>query len=235
MSNLAVIPARGGSKRLPRKNIKKLAGKPLIHYTLEAVVHSGVFDDVLLSSDDEEILEVGSKVHGVTAEYRDPSLAEDEVKVIDLIRSISKRDGYVDKYEKIGLFLPTCPFRTSQHIAEGYKLLDESSYSVVSVTEMDEPVQLSLTIDENGRADLNALLNPSPLVTGETRSQDFSKYFIVNGGFYIAWMNQFVGRENFFQGDVKAYVVDKLHSVDIDYELDFEWAEYLIKNNHVKL
>lgn len=233
MSNLAVIPARGGSKRLPGKNIKPLLGKPLIHYTLEAVVNSEEFDDILLSSDDETILEIGSKIPGVTSEYRKPALAGDNVKVIDLVRSISMRDGYADKYEKIGLFLPTCPFRTAHHISEGIKLLDKESFSVVSVTEMDEPVQLSLTINENNDAKLNALLDPSPLVTGDTRSQEFSKYYIVNGGFYVAWMDQFVTKNNFFQGKTKAYVIDKLHSVDIDYQLDFEWAEYLLKNNHV--
>ncbi|MDW7695810.1 acylneuraminate cytidylyltransferase family protein [Flammeovirgaceae bacterium SG7u.111] len=235
MRNIAIIPARGGSKRLPNKNILPLAEKPLIHYTLEAVVNSALFETVILSSDDDKILDIGREIEGVTLEKREVTLAGDNIKVIDLVKSIAARKGYINQFETIGLFLPTCPFRTAKHIQEAYQLLSEDDLSVVSVTEMSDPVQLTLTIDESKLANPEALLNPSPLITGETRSQDFQTFYRVNGGLYIAWLKKFIEKDNFFQGKIKAYNMDKLHSVDIDYKLDLEWAEYLLKNNHVKI
>lgn len=235
MKNLAIVPARGGSKRLPQKNKKELCGKPLIHYTLEAVTHSGVFDDVLLSSDDPEILELGAKVSGVTPEKREAQYATDTSKVIELIRAIAQRPDVKGQYDCIGLFLPTCPFRTAQHIKEGFALLTREDFSVVSITEMADPVQLSLSLGEDKVINPEALLQPSPLVTGNTRSQDFDTYYRVNGGFYIAWLDKFLEKENFFQGQVKGYVMDRLHSVDIDHPIDFEWAKLLINNQYVNL
>lgn len=235
MKKLAIVPARGGSKRLPKKNIKLLNGKPLINYTLEAVVNSNVFDTVILSSDDDNILEIGSKVNGVTPEKREQELAGDKVKVIDLIKKIADRPGYEEEYDVIALFLPTCPFRTAKDIREGFKLLSEDCYSVVSINEMKDPVQLTATIDDRDVIDPSAIINPSPLVTGNTRSQDFQKIYRVNGGFYIAWLKEFRNKDNFFQGTTKGYIMNKDYAVDIDEQLDFEWAEYLLKNEILKL
>jgi N-acylneuraminate cytidylyltransferase len=217
------------------KNIKPLNGKPLLHYTLEAVLRSNRFEKVILSSDDDLILDVGSRFTGLTLEKRDPSLAGDKVKVVDLIKNIASRDGYADKYDKIGLFLPTCPFRTAKHIQEGIALLTEDDFSVISVTEMEDSVQLSLSLERNNTANLEALIRPSPLVTGETRSQDFKRLHRVNGGFYISWIKKFIEKDNFFQGTVKCYEMSRLHSVDIDYPINLEWAEYLLKNGHVEI
>ncbi len=235
MKNLGIVPARGGSKRLPRKNIKLLNGKPLIHYSLQAVVNSGVYDEIILSSDDDEILEIGSKIKGITPEKREAKFATDTSKVIELIKNIADRPGYVEKYDTISLFLPTCPFRTSQHIKEGFDLLEKDDFSVVSISEMKEPVQLTATMDERNIINPNAIINPSPLITGNTRSQDFKTIYRVNGGFYIAWIDKFVKQENFFQGQTKGYVIPQEYMVDIDEPLDFEWAEYLIKNNYLTI
>ncbi len=235
MKNLAIIPARGGSKRLPRKNIKKLCGKPLIGYTIEAVIESNIFDTIILSSDDDEILEVGTHYDEITIEKREPALASDTSKVIDLIKQIADRPSYSEQYDAIGLFLPTCPFRTSKHIKEGFSMLQKEDFSVVSINEMQEPVQLTLTLDGQKVINPNALINPSPLITGNTRSQDFDKYYRVNGGFYIAWLDKFITKDNFFQGIVKGYEMPPDNCVDIDNEKDFLLAEYLLKNNHIKI
>jgi CMP-N,N'-diacetyllegionaminic acid synthase len=236
MNNLAIITARGGSKRLPGKNIKLLNGKPLIHYTLEAVVSSGIYQTVLFSSDDDKILEIASQIKGVTIEKRDASFAGDKVKVIDLIKDIGKRPGYEEKYDTISLFLPTCPFRTAKHIREGFQLLTPQDYSVISCNEMNDPVQLTLTMDGENIIDPHAIIDPSPLVTGNTRSQDFKTVYRANGGFYIAWLKKFNQSANFFSGDrVKGYVMPSIHAVDVDYELDFKWAEYLLQNGHISL
>lgn len=236
MNRLAIIPARGGSKRLPRKNILDLGGKPLVRHTIDAVVESEKFSKIILSSDDEEILEIGNAIADVDCERRNDALSGDKVKVIDLIKQIAAREGYSDQFEQIGLFLPTCPFRTAADIVGGLEMLQPEDYSVVCVNEMRDPLQLSLTIDSNtGIMNPAAVLNPSPLVTGETRSQDFQQFFRVNGGFYIAWLEKFLTKDNFFQGQVKAFQMDSIRAVDIDYQSDLDYCNMLIEKGHIAL
>lgn len=234
MSTLAIIPARGGSKRLPRKNLIELGGKPLVAHSIEAAIGSGIFSKIILSSDDEEILEIGRAYPEITLEKREASLAGDKVKVIDLIKQIADRPDVVAEFDKISLLLPTCPFRTAEDLQKGNELLTEDDFSVVSVCPMEEPVQLAVGIDsDSGVMDKEALLNPSPLVTGQTRSQDFQTYYRVNGGFYIAWLSKFREKDNFFQGQVKAYVMESIRSIDIDYERDLEVARFLIEKGYL--
>ena len=233
MKNLAIIPARGGSKRLPRKNLLPVGGKPLIDYTLRAVVDSQYFETILFSSDDEEMLEYANKFKEISTEKRESRLAGDKVKVIALVKEIASRTDF-DDYDQVGLFLPTCPFRKAQHIIEAAALLENSDYSVVSVCPMVDPLQLSLTIDKTSNIiNPNAILNPSPLVTGQTRSQDFETYYRVNGGLYIAWLDQFRKNDNFFQGIIKGYVMSELESIDIDYKHDLDIANLLLEKQYI--
>lgn len=234
MKRLAIIPARGGSKRLPRKNLLDLGGKPLLQHTIDAVVESNSFSKIILSSDDDEILRIGKSTPGIDCEKREASLSGDKVKVIDLVKQIADRPGYAEEYQQIGLFLPTCPFRNADDILAGLEKLTPDAYSVVSICEMRDPIQLSLTLDPNTDfIDPDAVISPSPLVTGETRSQDFKPYYRVTGGYYIAWTVQFVQRDNFFQGDVKGIKMDSIRSVDIDHDYDLEFANLLLRNGHI--
>ncbi|MDF1823592.1 MAG: acylneuraminate cytidylyltransferase family protein [Verrucomicrobiales bacterium] len=236
MKSIAIIPARGGSKRLPRKNLIELGGKPLVAHTIEAAIGSGKFSRIILSSDDDEILSIGDSYQEVTTEKRDAGLAGDKVKVIDLIKQIGARADVESEYDIISLLLPTCPFRTADDLVKGFNMLTEDDYSVVSMCPMNEPVQLVVGLDEStGVVNKEALLDPSPLVTGQTRSQDFQPYFRVNGGFYIAWLKKFNQSENFFQGKVKGCVMDAERSIDIDYEKDLEVARFLIEKGYINL
>ncbi len=228
---IGIVPARGGSKRLLKKNLQLLDGKPLVQHTLEAVVGSGVFDKVILSSDDDEILAVAKNVPGATPEKRESNLAQDTTKVLQLIVEIAERPGYDQLYDSLAFFLPTCPFRRPVHIREAYELLTKDVDSVVSITKMEDPIQLSLTMNaETKLLNPEAVLSPSPLITGETRSQDFVPYFRPNGGFYISWINNIRKNKNFFKGNVKGYLMDRIHSVDIDNEMDMKYAQFLIDN-----
>ena len=122
------------------------------------------------------MLELASSRKKVTAKKRIQTLATDTVKVIDLVKEITNKPDY-DKFDQIGLFLPTCPFRTAKHISDGIRLLGKDDFSVVSVCEMNDPLQLSLSLDLKTKIiNPEAILSPSPLVTGSTRSQDFKKY-----------------------------------------------------------
>jgi CMP-N,N'-diacetyllegionaminic acid synthase len=202
-----------------------LGGIPLIDHTIHAVASSGCFEKIIFSSDDDQLLEIASKNKVLSLEKRESSLATDKVKVIDLVKQIANRQEY-DDFDQIGLFLPTCPFRNATHIKEGIELLNREDFSVVSICEMNDPLQLSLTINSETKViNPEAVFSPSALVTGETRSQDFSKYYRVNGGFYIAWLDKFRLKENFFQGKVKGYILNRFNSLDIDNKFDLEIAK----------
>lgn len=233
-SNLAIIPARKGSKRLPGKNMRLLGGKPLVQYTIDAVVDSTLFSAVIVSSDDDQVLEFCQQLEGVIPEPRNPELAGDRVKVIELVKEIANRPGYAEQFKRIGLFLPTCPFRTAADVRAGYELLTPDVTTVLSIAEFSEPVQISMGFDPaSRRLDPEALFSPSPLVGGQTRSQDLENYYRVNGGFYLSWMDQFLRNESFFQGDLKGYAMPVLRSVDIDYEYDLLYAQVLLENGFV--
>ena len=195
LKNLAVIPARGGSKRFPKKNIASLNGKPLIAYTIEAAIRSRCFNEIIFSSDDNEILEIARKYPQITAEKRLKKFAGDKVKVIELILSILKRKNLENKFDTITLLLPTCPLRRALDIKKGFKLLSKQIDSVVSLTEFEFPIKMSIEYKKNSRI-LKYLFNPSPLVTGNTRSQDHKPIFRPNGAFYISWWNKLKTNKN---------------------------------------
>lgn len=229
---LAVVPARGGSKRLPRKNVRKLGGKPLVAYTLEAAIESGCFKKIMLNSDDDEILSIGREYKEVEIEQRPGRLAQDTTKVLELICELVDREEIKSEFDVIALLLPTCPFRRANHIREGYEQLTSDFDSVVSVTTYEFPPQLSIYKDE-GTGLLTPVFNPCPLITGDTRSQDQKPIFRPNGGFYMSWINRFIENRNYFKGKVKGCAMERLSSVDLDDVNDFEYAEFLLQNNKV--
>ena len=219
---------------MPGKNIKLLAGKPLIHYTLEAALNSKCFDQVLFSSDSDEYLEVAGQLDSVLLDKRPSSLAGDTIKVIDAVCEIAEREEIKSKYKTITLLLPTCPFRRASDIRNGFSMLDESVDSIVSVTEFEFPITMSMTMDEESK-DIDFMFNPSPLVTGNTRSQDHKPVYRPNGGFYMAWADSLRKKGNFFRGKVRGYVMPREFSADIDTDLDFKYAELLLSEKVVEL
>ncbi len=225
---LAIIPARGGSKRLPRKNLLPLLGKPLISYTIKAAIASNCFETIAVSSDDEEILSIARTYPEVEAHSRKPELAADTTKVWDLVQHYVERDDLRGRYGAVTLLLPTCPFRTAEDIQSGLELLIPEVDSVVSVTTFEFPPQLSVLEDpETGL--LTGLFEPCGLLTGNTRSQDQAICYRPNGAFYISWWTSFQKHKNFFRGAVRLYKMPRLRSIDIDDEVDFEYAEHVYK------
>jgi len=229
---LAVVPARGGSKRLPRKNVRNLIGKPLVAYTLEAAIESGCFDRVMLNSDDEEILAIAREYSEVVVEHRPTRLARDTTKVLELMCELADRKDIKEKFDVIALLLPTCPFRRGVHIREGYEQLTNEVDSIVSVTTYGFPPQLSIYKDEDSEL-MTPVFDPCPLITGDTRSQDQKAIYRPNGGFYMSWIDKFVVNRNYFKGQVKGYAMERLSSVDLDDINDFEYAQFLLNNKKV--
>jgi CMP-N-acetylneuraminic acid synthetase len=228
MRNICIIPARGGSKRLPRKNILTLVDKPLIAYTIIAAIESEVCDKIVVSTEDDEIAKV-AKNYGAEVIKRPKTLAEDHVKVVDVVYYTLKSLPSNTKYDILTLLLPTSPLRNSKHIREAVNLFIESKAdSLVSVTEYPAPPFQAMII-ENGY--LKPLFDWKYLRT-KTRAQDYYKAYYPNGAIYITYVEKFLKVKNFFIGNIIPYIMNKIDGLDIDEYIDFKLAEYIIKSRN---
>lgn len=221
---LAIIPARGGSKRLPRKNVLDLCGKPLIAYSIEAGLQSKYIDKVVVSSDDEEILQI-SKKFGAETIKRPDILASDTATTFDAIKHTIDS---LEKYEYIVLLQATSPLRNSKHIDEAIELLEEKKAdAVVSVCEMEHSPLWSNTLDDT--LSMNNFLKDEVL---NKRSQDLEKHYRLNGAIYICKTELLLKEKSFFlKENIFAYIMDRKSSIDIDEEIDFKKAEFFLKQS----
>src|SRR5574344_33525 len=220
---LAIIPARGGSKRLPRKNVLDLCGKPLIAYSIEAGLQSKYIDKIVVSSDDEEILQI-SKKFGAETIKRPDYLAGDTATTFDAIKHTIEN---VEKYDYIVLLQPTSPLRNEKHIDEAIELLEEKQAdAIVSVCEMDHSPLWSNILPEDGN--MRGFLREEIL---NKRSQDLEKYYRLNGAIYICKTYKLLKNKTFFLKDnIFAYIMDRKSSIDIDEEIDFMIANEIKKS-----
>jgi CMP-N,N'-diacetyllegionaminic acid synthase len=226
-SVLAVIPARGGSKGLPRKNIKKLAGRPLISWTIEAGLASKYIDQLIVTTDDEEIARIATEYNATVPFIRPKHLASDSASSYETI--IHALDYYSDKGESFYYLLllqPTSPLRTTQHIDEAFCLLDsKNADSIISVTESEHsPLWSNVLPEDHSMEDFI-----SDTCRQVTRRQDLPKYFRINGAIYIVNIKKMINEKSLFLStNIFAYIMDRYSSVDIDDLLDFKLAELII-------
>jgi CMP-N,N'-diacetyllegionaminic acid synthase len=222
---LAIIPARGGSKRLPRKNLLDLCGKPLIAWSIEAALKSKYISKVIVSSDEEEILNI-AKEYKADFIKRPDELASDTATTFDALNHTLEN---VEKYDYVVLLQPTSPLRTEKHIDEAIELLKEKNAdAIISVCEVEHSPLWSNTLDEN--LDMSNFLRDEVL---NKRSQDLPKYYRLNGAIYICKTDKLLENKGFFlKENIYAYKMNKKHSVDIDEEIDFIIAEKLMQHNN---
>ena len=213
--------ARGGSKRLPRKNILDLCGKPLISWSIEAALKRKYISKVVVSSDDEEILNISSNF-GADIIKRPYELANDTATTFDTVKHTINN---LEKYDYIVLLQPTSPLRNEKHIDEAIELLEEKQAdAIVSVCEMDHSPLWSNTLPKDGN--MKNFLRDEVL---NKRSQDLEKYYRVNGAVYICKTDKLLENKSFFLKDnIFAYIMDRKSSIDIDEEIDFLFAERVI-------
>lgn len=227
MSNsfLAIIPARGGSKRLAKKNVLDLNGKPLISWTIEAAKKSTYMQDILVSSDDKEILNIAKK-QNVNILKRPEFLASDTASSFDAI--VHAIENQNTQYEYIVLLQATSPLRNNKHIDEAIELLkSKNADAIISVCECEHSPLWTNTIQKD--LDISNFLNDELL---NKRSQDLDNYYRLNGAIYICKTKKLLKEKSFFlKKNIYAYIMPKEFSIDIDDKLDFIFAETLMKNN----
>ncbi len=223
-SILALIPARGGSKGIPHKNIIDLCGRPLISYTIEAGLRSRYIDDVMVSTDDEEIAAAAVKYGAGVPFMRPAELASDSSKTIDaVLHAVRKLAGEGKKYDTLVLLQPTQPLRTCEDIDLAIeKYFEQGERSLTSVHEVDDnPVLIRVIEGEQ--------LRPMLDVSGTCRRQDMPKYYRVNGCIYINKTEELNENTSFNDNQVP-FLMEKSHSVDIDELSDLALAEYYLRS-----
>ncbi len=218
---LAIIPARGGSKRLPRKNLLDLAGQPLVAWSIEAGLNSKYIDNVVVSSDDVEILAISKRYNAETI-VRPTELASDTATTFDAIQHTIDN---VKRYDYIVLLQATTPLRDEKQIDEAIELLEsKNADAIVSVCEMDHSPLWSNTLNEN--LSMQGFLKEEIL---HKRSQDLEKYFRLNGAIYICKTEKLLEEKSFFlKENIYAYKMSRESSIDIDEEIDFRMAEFYL-------
>lgn len=220
---LALITARGGSKGLPRKNILPAAGRPLIAWTIDAALKSSVIDRVVLSSDDDEIINTAIEYGCDVPFRRPPELATDQASSIEVVDHALKA---LPGYDYLILLQPTSPFRTSTDIDAAFRLMQErGASSCVSVCEVEQSPYWMYTLDERGH-----LINMLPSLEGVNRRQDLPSVYMLNGAIYISSTEQLHGTRGFLDEHTVAYKMPKERSIDIDSAADFDDFRRQVEN-----
>lgn len=217
---LGIIPARGGSKRLPRKNVIPLQGKPLIAWTIEAGLKSTCIDRLILSTDDPEISKVALE-YGCEVPFVRPSeFATDEASSVDVVRHVLSQ---IPGFTHFVLLQPTSPLRRASHIDEAFQSMSEAgTSSCVSMRKSVESPYWMYTIRENG-----CVAPVTREMTGK-RKQELPETYIPNGAIFISCLDKFLLEKSFYSDNTIPYLMSFQDSVDIDTLEDFKFVESLI-------
>jgi len=223
---ICIIPARGGSKRFPRKNISLLAGKPLLAYTIEAALKSDVFDLICVSSEDEEILDVAERWGAEAVLKRPPELSGDRVPLKEvcahLLEGFAKRGRH---YSEFGLLLVTNPLRGPQDLIDAYKVFKSENAAIcMSLVPFAHPPQRAVMVNKKSGF-------VEPYFGGENmvQTQLLEPLYRHDGSIIFAQTKVFLRTREFYGPGVVPFFVRPERSVDIDNPFDLAWAEFLIE------
>lgn len=218
---LAIIPARGGSKGLPRKNILRFGGLPLIAWTIQAAQQSKYIDRIILSSDDEEICEIAGHYGCEVPFIRPAELADDFADSVLVVSHAIQQVG--SDYDVVILLQPTSPFRTFHHIDESLDLfVISNTNSVISVTQLDMCPEWLYWLNRDNLSLSKVLEHQNPIL----RRQASRPAYYINGAIYIVEKNYFVEHKTFINQKTIAYQMAQKDGLDIDTQDDFDFASY---------
>lgn len=227
--NVAIIPARGGSKRIPRKNIKGFLGRPIIAYSIRAAIESGLFDEVMVSTDDEEIAEIARNCGASVPFARSNENANDYATTIDVLVEVLESYKALNRSFEIGCCIyPTAPFVSAEILQKSYQMLQNEGFdSVYPVQKFSFPPQRSVIFEDNKlrwQNSENAL----------TRSQDLTPLYHDAGQFYFFKTEKLLQNRSILTENTSGIVISEMDAHDIDNEEDWQVAEfkYRLKNLH---
>lgn len=233
MPNIAIIPARGGSKRIPRKNIRDFLGKPIISYSIEAAINSNLFDEVIVSTDDQEIaaiaLQYGAKVPFIRSAENSNDFATTADVLLEVIHWYKEKDIHFDNAVCI---YPCSPFVTAKLIEKAHQdLLDKKADCVFPGVQYGHPIQRALKTDDFGR------IKPFSEEHSNVRTQDLEKAFHDSGMFYFFNVEKFLVNKSLRTANTVLIEIDENQSQDIDNETDWKLAElkYQLNSQNEKL
>jgi pseudaminic acid cytidylyltransferase len=221
MANLAIIPARGGSKRIPRKNIKLFLGKPIIAYSIEAALNSELFDEVMVSTDDEEIAIVAKKYGATVPFMRSKDNSDDYATTLEVINEVlfEYKERNIE-YQYTTCIYPTAPFVSSALLREAFKiLLDNAFDTVFPVIQYGYPIQRAIKINQQSRIQM---INSEHI---STRSQDLEPLYHDAGQFYLFNTDAVSKKKKLWTDNTGCIKINELQAQDIDTEIDWKLAE----------
>ena len=228
-SIIAVIPARGGSKRIPNKNIIPLAGKPLIVWTIEAALQSKCFDEVMVSTDDLKIARIAEDAGANVPYIRPKYLAKDTSKTYDVLKYTLNyyQKKFGKNYKYLTVLQPTSPLRASKDIKNVLKLIrQKKADAIISVCQVEQSSVLSNYLPDN--LSMKKFIDKKYI---GARSQSLPVSYKINGSIFIYKVDKLlkIGTSPFFNSKTYAYIMPQERSIDIDTQIDFELAQLLIK------
>lgn len=221
--NLCIIPARGGSKRIPRKNIKPFLGRPIIAYSIEAALASGLFEEVMVSTDDDEIAEVGKKYGAKVPFFRSLKSSDDQATTLDVLLEVKEdyKRKFNREFDNICCIYPTAPLIEKEKLIQGYNILQSGDFnSVVPVVKFSYPIWRGLKHIGNGKGEMifKEHLN--------SRSQDFPEAYHDAGQWY--WFKA----RDLELGAFEKFSIVELNSLKVqDIDTYDDWALAEIKYN----
>ena len=220
---LAIIPARGGSKGIPRKNVKAISGKPMIQYTIEAAKDCEYIDKVIVSTEDEEIADISMRAGAIVPFSRPEELATDEAKIIDVVmHAVEFYERKAEHFDIFVLLQPSSPLRNAEDVTKALEyFIRKEQKSLVSVSEVSEsPIFMRSFNKEN---ELEKIVSEDD----DVRGQDMKRYYRINGAIYINKASE-LNPQTSFNDNQMGYVLTKEHGIDVDEPQDLVVAEYYL-------
>ena len=220
---LAIIPARGGSKGIPRKNVKAISGKPMIQYTIEAAKECPYIDKVVVSTEDEEIADISMRAGAIVPFSRPEELATDEAKTIDVVmHAVEFYERKAERFDIIVLLQPTSPLRNAEDITKALEyFMRNEQRSLVTVSEVSESPILMRNFNKENK--LEKILEED----SDVRRQDMKKFYRINGAIYINKASELNANTSFNDNEM-GFVVSQDHGIDVDEPQDLVVAEYYL-------
>lgn len=228
MTNLAIITARGGSKRIPKKNIKDFCGKPIIEYSIKAAIKAEIFDEVMVSTDNEEIADIARKAGAQVPFLRSRKTSDDYATTADVLLEVLEEYNKIGKtFKYIVCIYPTAPFITPERICNGINLLKEKKAGMIMpIVKFSFPPQRGMIFD-------GEIIRPKWPENRNLRSQDLEAIYHDCGQFYCYDAKKFISSRGQFLEGIIPMIIPEAEVQDIDTEEDWKIAEmkYKLINN----